>query len=291
MKKPTSLRVAIQGDSGSYHDKAAGRYFGEAYLPLFCVSFEEVFAAVTTGEADYGLAAVENSLVGSIVPVYDLLRTAKDVQIVGEVYLAIHHSLIGMPDANLNDIRTVYSHPVALDQCRAFLKQRLPQAHAQPTHDTAGSVDMIQQLGDKQNGAIASADNATRLGLKVLAENIEDNRENYTRFLVLARRSHKPGDMLAATKTSLLMERLNDEADDSSAGTLQRALACLADNGVSLTKIESRPVAGRPWRYVFYLDCAAGSEDPRMQAAFGALEKLGATWRVLGTYKTGKSFS
>ena len=289
MKITTS--VAIQGEEGSYHDKAARHYFGEDYTPHYCDSFEVVFRSVVEHDTEYGLAAVENSLVGSIAPVYDLLRTTPEVHIIGEIYLAIHHSLIGLPEAQLADITTVYSHPVALDQCSSFFKRELPKATIQATSDTAGSAAYIKQLGDASAAAAASADNATRLGLQVLREGIEDDPSNYTRFLVLATSQQAVEPTRGAYKTSLLIERLNNQADDSAPGTLHAALACFADNGISLTKIESRPIHGRPWRYIFYLDCAAGTAEPSMQAALEGLTNLSATWRLLGTYECGKTIT
>ena len=290
MEDSKVVSVAIQGEEGSYHDKAARHYFGANYVPRYCKTFEEVFASVTEGQTAHGLSAVENSLVGSIVPVYDLLRTVPKVRVVGEIFLGIHHSLIGLPGAKLSDITDVYSHPVAIDQCRKFLKQELPTAVTHTASDTAGSVSLVKELGNITNAAIASADNATRLGLHVLHEGIEDNSKNYTRFLVLGKSDQDPATRREeADKTSLFIERLTDKVEEIAPGTLHAALGCFANNGISLTKIESRPIQGEPWRYVFYIDCLAGAQEPRMQAALQALDNLGSTWRLLGTYKAGQT--
>ena len=284
------LSVAIQGQEGSYHDQAAAHYFGEAYDPRFMETFADVFGSVAEGRADYGMSAVENSLVGSITPVYDLLRKTGQVSIMGEIYLSIHHSLIGLPGTQLEDITDVYSHPVALDQCTTFLKDELPQATAHTASDTAGSVSLAKERGDASVAAIAGANNAERHGLQVLREGVENDPENYTRFLVLRKPENDPPERRAlADKTSLLIERLTDDADELAPGTLHSALGCFAVARVSLTKIESRPIQGRPWRYIFYLDCAAGAEDPKMKLATQALDSVGANWRELGTYKSGET--
>lgn len=284
-----SLHIAIQGEEGSYHDKAARHYFGASYKPLYCQTFEQVFDAVESDAVDYGLSAVENSLVGSIVPVYDLLRTTTQVSILGEIHLGIHHSLIALPGATMADITAVYSHPVALDQCSVFLRTELPRAAVRHADDTAGSAAYIKELGDLPMAAIASADNARRLGLQVLREGIENDSHNYTRFLVLGKVGKTAPKTTAANKTSLLIERLSDKSDDIVPGTLYNVLGCFAEKNISLTKIESRPIQGWPWRYIFYLDCAAGTQEPGMKAALQALDTLGATWRVLGSYAAGET--
>ena len=285
-----TLSVAIQGQEGSYHDQAAAHYFGEAYDPRFMETFADVFGSVAEGRSDYGMSAVENSLVGSITPVYDLLRKTGRVSIMGEVYLGVHHSLIGLPGAQLGDIKDVYSHPVALDQCTAFLKQEIPQATTHTASDTAGSVSLVKERNDISVAAIAGANNAERHGLQIIRSGVENDPENYTRFLVLSRPENDSHERrMQANKTSLLVERLTDDADELAPGTLHSALGCFAIARVGLTKIESRPIQGRPWRYIFYLDCAAGAEDPKMKLATQALDSVGASWRELGTYKSGET--
>lgn len=282
--------VAIQGEAGSYHDAAAIRYFGEAYQPQCKDTFEDVFEAVASAKADFALTAVENSLVGSIPSVYDLLRSTENVTIIGEIYLGIHHSLIGMPAAVLSDITDVYSHPVALGQCMVYLKRELPNARLHTAADTAGSAVYVRDQANKTAAAIAGAPNAARLGLRILAEGIEDNPRNTTRFLVLTRLDDVSTKRSRVTdKTSLLIEHLDDKHNDLASGILYRALGCFADQDIALTKIESRPVGSDPWRYVFYLDCLAGTNDPRMRRALQSLSDLGADWRTLGTYLSGEN--
>jgi len=279
--------VAIQGEVGSYHDVAARHYFGGAYRPLCKDTFDEVYEAVEGGKANFGLSAVENSLVGSIPTVYDLLGGKPNIRIIGEIYLGIHHSLLGLPGASLQDITDIYSHPVALAQCTSFIKKHLPHAITHTAADTAGSAIFVKESGNAAWAAIAGKQNATRLGISVLAEGVENNPQNYTRFLALARADYAPAIPLPSNdKTSLFIAQLSP-SDDLAPGTLQRALACFAEQGIALTKIESRPIGSSPWRYVFYLDCLAGAENAHMMAALQQLTKIGTKWRTLGTYRQG----
>ena len=280
------IRVAIQGEEGSYHDIAARHYFGAAYAAHYKDTFEDVFEATAANHADYGLSAVENSLVGAIPTVYDLLRTNESIAIVGEIFLGIHHSLLALPGAKLDGITDVYSHPVALGQCTAFLKRVLPHATLHSAADTAGSAVFVKAQRKLTAAAIAGAPNAGRLGLAILAEGIENNRENYTRFLTLQDR-RQPAPHQAANKTSLLIERLGGGKDDLAPGILHQALGCFAAENIPLTNIQSRPVSTHPWRYVFYIDCLAGSSEPAMRRALAGLTALNAKWRELGTYPAG----
>ncbi len=285
-----ALSIAIQGQEGSYHDQAAAHYFGDAYQAQYMDTFADVFGSVADGRADYGMSAVENSLVGSIAPVYDLLRKTGNVSIMGEVFLSIHHSLIGLPGARIEDIRDVYSHPVALEQCTDFLGRELPQAKRHTAYDTAGSVVFIKDLGEPSAAAIAGKNNAERHNLAILREGVENDPNNFTRFLVLGRSAEDdPARRAQANKTSLLIDRLTDGEDELAPGTLHAALGCFATAGIGLTKVESRPIQGRPWRYAFYLDCAAGATDPAMEKALDELDGLGAQWRELGTYQAGET--
>jgi prephenate dehydratase len=285
-----SLHVAIQGQEGSYHDRAARHYFGDDYRPLYLDTFAEVFDAVAEGRVDFSMSAVENSLAGSIQSVYDLLRSIDRVCITGEIYLRIRHTLLGLPNARLEDIAEVYSHPVALAQCTQFLKHKMPYATARAYADTAAAAAYVKARGDESVAAIASADNAERYGLKMLHDSIANNNQNYTRFLVLGRTdTDTPQRRQLADKTSLLIERLADVPDEIAPGILYNALGCFAQANIALTKIESRPIIARPWRYAFYVDCATGAEDAKMKSALKALDKIGAKWRELGTYKHGET--
>ena len=225
-------------------------------------------------------------LVGSIPAVYDLLGNTHDVQIIGEIYLGIHHSLLGLPGSTLDSITDIYSHPVALAQCTAFTKKQLAHATTHAAADTAGSAVFVKESGNPSWAAIAGGHNAQRLGLQVLAEDIENNRQNYTRFLALSRSGRQSISAEPADKTSLYIQKLSRQ-DDLTPGILHKALGCFAEQNIALTKIESRPTGNAPWRYVFYLDCLAGAQEPHMQTALAALTALGAQWRILGTYTQG----
>src|SRR5579883_1519679 len=242
------VTVAIQGEIGSYHDIAARHYFGDSYQPLCKDTFDDVYEAVVDGTADFGLSAVENSLVGSIPTVYDLLGNTHDVQIIGEIYLGIHHSLLGLPGSTLDGITDIYSHPVALAQCTAFTKKQLPHAATHAAADTAGSAVFVKEAGNPAWAAIAGEHNAPRLGLQVLAKNIENNPQNYTRFLALSRSGPVPTSKQPADKTSLYIQKLSRQ-DDLTPGILHKALGCFAEQNIALTKVESRPTGSTPWQY------------------------------------------
>lgn len=288
----TAIPVAIQGNPGSYHESAASHYFGDAYSGVYKATFSQVFEAIRKSETTHGMVAIENALVGSIVPVYELLRSFDDLTITGELYLAIHHNLMAVPGAKIEHITEVFSHTVALDQCTDFLKRAMPAAKLSSPADTAGCAQLVKDMGRPDVAAIAGANNAERLGLEILAENVENNAANFTRFVVL-----QPKDDITtyklenANKTSLLIERLTDDDDELAPGTLYQALGCFAISQVGLTKIESRPIDGRPWHYLFYVDCAAGIVEPKMQKAIRMLDALGSNYRLLGSYAAGRTYS
>jgi prephenate dehydratase len=269
------ITVAIQGERGSFSHAAALGLLGEDAQVLPRSSFDALFAAVVGGEADRGLLPIENSLAGSIHENYDRLE-GSTLHIVGEAQLRIRQCLIARPGASLASIRRVASHPVALAQCRRFFAER-PQIEPIPAYDTAGSVQDLLRDGAATHAAIASALAAQLYGGKILLEGIEDDPQNFTRFLVLSR---EPGPLANATKTSVVFTMKNVP------GALHRALGAFATRGVDLSKIESRPLRGRPWEYAFYLDVLG---DPA-GAAGEALEELRHVsdhFRVLGSYPEG----
>jgi prephenate dehydratase len=278
------MKVSIQGQPGSFYDIAARKYFGPQYSPVCRNTFAEVFADIESGAAAFGLAAIENSLYGSINQNYDLLLKYEDIGIKGEIYLRVEHCLIGLPGTELKDIKEVYSHPVALAQCEEFLNSKLPHAEQLGHHDTAGSVAEIKSLDDPSKVAIASEAAAKLHGMTVLRRNIETHHQNYTRFIVLSKNGEVPID---ATKTSFVLTKLRNDTD-LKAGSLYRALGCFAKRGINLSKIESRPVIGKAWHYIFYMDFDTGLNDPEAQDALKELTELGAEYRVLGSYKQGE---
>lgn len=239
------MNVAIQGVSGSFHHLAAQRWFGEVPFEIIpCENFGEVFLALAEGRADQAIIAIENSLHGSINQVYDLLLKYK-FPVVGELPEHIHQQLIGFPDTGLEDIRRVYSHPVAFTQCAEFLDQNLPQAERIEHNDTASSVALIKQQNNPKHAAIAGHATAKEHGLAILKSNIEDDPTNFTRFLVVNLKAKPIG---SADKASLVL-RTNHQP-----GALYRALGVFDGLGINLTKLHSRPIRGQVWRYQFFID-------------------------------------
>ena len=268
------MRIAIQGEPGSFSHEMALKAHPEATI-LPCALSAEVFAAVTEGAVDAAMIPIENSLAGSVVEHYDLLLT-HDVGVESEGLLRIRHNLIGVPGAKLEGIRQAHSHPVALAQCRRFFAEH-PAIEAAPFYDTAGSVKQLMELRDGGIAAIASAQAARHYGGEILLEGIEDNPENYTRFFLIRRRDQVEGDP-HPDKVSLAF------AVENRPGTLVAALEVFAGMGTNLTRLESRPVPGRPWEYVFYADY----QLERPETADVALKMLGehcAMVRELGRYR------
>ncbi len=267
-----NMRVAIQGERGAFSHEAALRALGGSIEIVPCESFEALFEAAAGGGADLAVVPIENSLHGSIHENYDRL-SARALHIVGEVPLRVRQCLIVRPGTAFADLLRVASHPVALAQCRRFLAEN-PRIEAIVSYDTAGSVRDLMRDGPSTSAAIGSALAAELYGGQVLTAGIEDDPQNYTRFLLLAR---EPGPVETATKTSLVFTLRNEP------GILHRALGAFALRGVDLAKIESRPLRGRPWEYQFYLDVLG---DPRgaLGEALRELSDLATSLRVLGSY-------
>lgn len=268
------MLIAIQGEPGSFSHEAALQADAEATL-LPCALSADVFDALARNAADAAVVPIENSLAGSVVEHYDLLL-AHDVAVESEWLLRIRHNLIGLPGAELADIRRAYSHPVALAQCRRFFAEH-PAIIASPSYDTAGSVKQMMELGDPSVAGIASAEAAKQYGGRILQAAIEDNPENYTRFFLVRRRAEVRAHA-RPNKVSLAFTVENRP------GTLVAALQVFAGLGTNLTRLESRPVPGRPWEYVFYADY----QLERPEAADQALERLPSHCsmvRELGRYQ------
>jgi prephenate dehydratase len=265
--------VAFQGERGAFSEQAAARYFQRKIRLLPVPAFDDIFKLVEGRKADSGILPIENSLHGSVLENYDLLQRY-DLTIIGEVKLRIVHCLMANRGVSLKDIRRVYSHPQALAQCRSYLK-RLKKVQPIPAYDTAGSAKLLRDENLTDAGAIASAQAARDYGLKILARSIEDNRANFTRFLVLAR---KPVSAGKQAKTSIIF------ALKSVPGALFKALEVFASKRIDLHKIESRPIIGKPWEYVFYLDFDGSVEDRRCAAAITGLRRVAASVKILGSY-------
>lgn len=274
-------RVAIQGQQASYHDIAAHQFFGDDIAIVGCEVFADVFSALQNDTADVGLIAIENSLYGSINKVYDLLLRHK-FWVSGEVYLRINHCLIGLPGAKLHDIGSVHSQLEALAQCEEFLDTSLPQAERHEHHDTAASVAAVKQWNDPTKAAIASKAAAELHGMQILAEDIETNKQNYTRFLALGKTKTAPE---GCNKTSLVL------VTDHKPGALHQALGAFAQRGINLSKLQSRPIVGEAWHYMFYIDVGAGIQDAPLTAALDDLRQQNCEASVLGSYQDGRHTS
>jgi prephenate dehydratase len=269
--------VAFQGERGAYSEAAAVNFFGEGVTPVPCRTFGEVFLAVEEKRADCGIIPIENSLAGSIHRNYDLLLR-HDLFIVGETQLQISHHLIALPEVELADIRRVLSHPQALGQCENSLSRLLPGVELVATYDTAGSVQMLKESGARDAAAIASRRAAEIYGMSILVEGLEDNPENYTRFLILEREQLYP---IGPSKTSIVFSMYNVP------GALFKALSVFALRDVDLTKIESRPMQGKRWEYLFYIDFAGSLAEDRCANALDHLHEITTFFRVLGSYPRG----
>lgn len=267
-----SRKVAIQGERGSFSHAAVLALLGVDWMPMPQATFDGAFQAVTSGSASRALIPFENSLAGSVHENYDRL-SASPLHIIGEVQLRIRQCLIARPGATLAGIRRVASHPVALAQCRTFFAER-PNLEAIATYDTAGSVMDLLRDGPATQAAIGPALAASLYGGQILLESIEDDPENYTRFLLLSRDN---GVMGTPTKTSIVFTLQNVP------GALYKALGAFASRGADLAKIESRPLRGRPWEYSFYLD-VLGDPSGAVAAAIEELRGVVHEVRILGSY-------
>ncbi|HWI66058.1 MAG TPA: prephenate dehydratase [Symbiobacteriaceae bacterium] len=265
--------VAFQGEHGAYGEEAIWSRFGRASTSLPCKSFADAFAAVARGEADFGAVPVENSQAGSINDVYDLLRT-HDLHVVGEICHPVDHCLMALPGQELGAIRRVISHPQALAQVDAFLRQLNVEVVA--TYDTAGSAKQIREQNLHSVAAVASAGAAEIYGLSILARSIQTNRENITRFVVLSR---EPGQRPTTPAKTMLVLGLAHQP-----GALYQALGALARRELNLLKLESRPARHTPWEYVFYLDFEGDQAEARVAEALAELKTHTVFCKVLGSF-------
>jgi prephenate dehydratase len=275
-------RVAFQGELGAFSQQAVLQLAGPDVEVVPCQQFEQVFRALAGGEVDAAVVPIENTLHGSVHENYDHL-VEYQLPILGETHVRIVHNLIALPGVRFRDVRRVFSHPVALNQCLRFLG-RYPQLERVPYYDTAGSVKMLVQEQLRDAAAIASAVAAEIYGAKILRRSIEDDRSNFTRFFLLGpkgRRASLPRSEKGAYKTSLVFSTRNVP------GSLFRALSAFALRDINLTKIESRPLRGKPWEYLFYLDFLGHTDEPRVRNALRHLGELADFLRVLGCYPRG----
>ena len=273
-------RVAFQGERGAFSEEAAVILLGGEIETIPRPTFDSLFTALADNSADLILAPVENTLAGSVHRCYDLLLES-GLEISGEVIHRISHSLIGSRGARIEDVRSVESHPVALAQCDRFFLSH-PRIKRVVAEDTAGSARAVIASGDKSRAAIASGRSAEVYGGSILAERLEDDCANFTRFLLLKdpRREFPIGNyrFSAPNKLSLVVHL------DHRPGSLYEALGVFANRRIDLMKIESRPIVGRPWQYRFYLDLSASADSPSTREALDDLRARVSEIHVLGCY-------
>ncbi len=264
--------IAFQGEIGAYSEEAAYQFFSPSVQVKPLETLDAVFKAVEQREVSFGVVPVENSLEGSISRVYDLFLDSS-LKVCGEIELRIMHCLIANPSASLDTVKRVYSHPQALGQSQAFLRHL--NAELVSTYDTAGSVKLIKEKNIIDGAAVASARAAEIYGMKILAQQIEDNSNNFTRFFILAREDSPP---TGKDKTSIVFSVKHKP------GAMFSGLKEFADADINLTKIESRPTRQRAWEYNFYLDFEGHREDKKIQTALERLEQHSLFLKVLGSY-------
>lgn len=271
-----AFKVAFQGEHGAYSQQAANKFFAKKIETVPCKEFEVVFNKVKSGVIDFGVLPVENSLTGSIHKNYDLLIQHK-IWIAGEVKLRVSHHLLALPGVTLKSIKKVLSHPQALGQCEGYLK-KIKHIEPTPYFDTAGSAKFVQETGDPSLAAIASAEAGKIYGLKTLGSSIEDNQNNFTRFIIIRKSLKNDMSVKKADKTSLVFALKNIP------GALYKSLSVFAIRDIDLLKIESRPIHGSPWKYMFYLDINGSCGDEKVAKAIEHLKEVTDFLKLLGSY-------
>ncbi len=282
-------RVAIQGVSGANHEIAAREFFSDYDVEVVpCMTFEELFRRVGEERDLYGICAFENTLVGSIQSNYTLLKDS-GLEVIGEYKLRIRHNLMAMPGVEIDEIAEVHSHPMALMQCKAFFAA-YPKIRLIETEDTALSAKEVAERGDRHVAAIAPSIAAELYGLNILRQGIETNKKNFTRFLVVNQDGMLDRDEL------LCQNRINRASivfslpQAGEVGSLSKVLTVLAFYGVNMTKIQSNPVVGHEWEYIFYVDLSFRNYTRYVQS-ISAVRPLCAALRILGEYEVGRQSS
>ncbi len=273
------VRIAIQGIRGSFHDIASHQFFsGEEVELVCCNTFEDVFDAMRTDDTLLGMVAIENTIAGSLLHNYELLRDS-GFTVVGEHKLHIEHSIMCLPEDNMGDIREVNSHPVALAQCRTFLS-RHPEMKVVEVEDTAGAAETIARQHLRGHAAICHAGAAPLYGMKVLRQAIEDNKHNYTRFLVLSDvwNADRFRDLSHTDKSSIVFTLPHEE------GSLSQVLSIFSFYKINLTKIQSLPMIGQEWQYLFYVDVTY-HDYLRYRQSIEAVRPLTRELKILGEYE------
>lgn len=235
--------IVYQGIAGAFSHITAEMHFGPQHTFVGKQKFKELFEDVVSGAADYAVVPIENTLAGSVYENYDLLE-AYDVHVIAEHKTRIEHHLMGLPGATIEGLTRVFSHPKALEQCETFFEKH-PHIEEVIHHDTAGAAQYVQQTNNMSFAAIASSQAAQLYNLTILKQNIEDNPHNWTRFFIVSKNDESPQD---ANKVSIMFS-VHDKP-----GSLFRAMKVIADNGLNMSKIQSRPIEGKPFEYFFYVD-------------------------------------
>lgn len=276
MEKKKKLKIAIQGIATSFHEVAAFTYFQESVATIECLSFHALCEALKNGEADYAVMAIENSIAGSILPNYFLLQEYH-FSIVGEIYLPIHMHLLALPGVELKDIKVIESHPMAIRQCTEYL-HKLNGVQIMESDDTALSAKKVKEKKLKNTAAIANEYAAKKFGLQILDKRIETHKKNFTRFLILTRKTKTSID---SNKASISFEVANE------VGSLADTLMTFKTNGINLTKIQSIPIIGKPSEYSIHVDVEwkrRKSYDHAMQQVLRQVHNL----NIFGEYKKAK---
>lgn len=275
-------RVAIQGIAGSYHDRAARNYFeGEEIDIVACGHFKDVFGAIRKDPSLFGMIAIENTIAGSLLQNHELLRQS-GMKVVGEYKLRISHSLAALPGSRIDDLAEINSHPIALMQCSDYLNT-LPHVKIVETEDTAVSAKRIAEQSLKRHAAICSRQAAEIYGLDVLAEGIETNKRNFTRFLAIA----DPWAAEEAIRNKEISKASVVFALPHTAGSLSKTLSILSFYDMNLSKIQSLPIVGREWEYLFYVNLNF-TDYMRYKQALDAIRPLTKDFQILGEYAEGK---
>jgi len=276
MAKKKKLNVAIQGIAASFHEMAALNYFEVPIDTIECLTFHQLCESLKNGKSDFAVMAIENSIAGSILPNYFLLQDYH-FSIVGEIYLPIHMHLLAMPGVKLSDITTIESHPMAIRQCSEYL-HALNGVEIRESDDTALSAKRVSELKLKNTAAIANESAAKKFGLEILEKRIETHKKNFTRFLILTKRSN---GKIESNKASLSFEVANE------VGSLADALMTFKNNSINLTKIQSIPIIGRPSEYSIHVDVEWKKRKNYDEAMHQVLRQV-KNLNVLGEYKKGK---
>ena len=267
-------RVSFQGERGAYSEAASLSFFGNEIEAIPCFTFADVLKNTENGNSDYSILPIENSLEGSVGESNDLLLST-ELNVIGEIYYRIHHCLIGT--SSIGDIDTVYSHPQALGQCRQFIQEN--SLKTIPSYDTAGSVKIIKDLNKNSVVCIASRNAAEIFDVPVIKEGIEDNTNNYTRFLIFSKEN---GGKTENCKTSIIFSVKHE------AGALYQIINEFYQHKINLTKIESRPNKNTPWEYNFYVDFEGQQDDSSIKDMLQKLRENSTFLKILGSYPIAK---